>query len=146
ATPPATAADRTAAEHCFMALLGYVWMYASDAFEKYRQAHGLNLTQSRILFTLSGGTPLSLDEIVARSFLPREPAEDAIDSLSVRGFVTRQNDAFSLTKSGRELFARLGAQVERFESEQFVGIAKQDIDAARKVLESLHDRLKPRAS
>ena len=33
-----------------MALLAYVEMYASDAFDKHRQSQGLNITQSRILF------------------------------------------------------------------------------------------------
>jgi flavin reductase (DIM6/NTAB) family NADH-FMN oxidoreductase RutF len=60
-----------------MALLAYVEMYASEAFDKYRQSQGLNITQSRILFALSGGNQLPLDEIIARSFLPRDSAEDA---------------------------------------------------------------------
>jgi hypothetical protein len=67
-----------------MALLAYVQMYASEAFDKYRESQGLNITQSRILFVLSGGNQLSLEEIVARSFLPRDSAEDALDSLTER--------------------------------------------------------------
>ena len=43
-----------------MALLAYVEMYASDAFDKYRQSQGLNITQSRILFAPSAGNQLSL--------------------------------------------------------------------------------------
>lgn len=139
----ATAADRPVRDLRFMALLAHVEMYASDAFETYRQSQGLNLSQSRVLFALSSGQPAQLNEVMGRSFLPREPAEDAIDSLSERGYVTRQSDAFSLTESGRALFTNLVAQIERFEAEQFAGIAREDISAARRVLERLYDRLKP---
>jgi flavin reductase (DIM6/NTAB) family NADH-FMN oxidoreductase RutF/DNA-binding MarR family transcriptional regulator len=143
ATSPVAAANELVAGQRFMALLGHVWMYASDAFDKHRQTQGLNLAQSRILFALSGGAALRLAEVIDRSFLVRESAEDAIDSLSVRGFVTRLDDAFFLTDTGRDLFGRLVAQIERFESEQLAGIAKQDIDTTRKVLEKLYERVKP---
>jgi DNA-binding MarR family transcriptional regulator len=57
--------------------------------------------------------------------------------------VVRVGDGFTLTDDGHTLFARLVAQIERFESEQLAGMAKQDLDAARKVLERLYERLKP---
>ena len=126
-----------------MALLAYVEMYASEAFDKYRQSQGLNITQSRILFALSGGNQLPLDEIIARSFLPRDSAEDALDSLTERGFVGAQPKAFALTESGRNLFTRLIAQLGKFEAEQFSGISKQDLAVTRRVLEKLYDRLRP---
>jgi flavin reductase (DIM6/NTAB) family NADH-FMN oxidoreductase RutF/DNA-binding MarR family transcriptional regulator/AraC-like DNA-binding protein len=139
----ATAADKPVHDLRFMALLAYVEMYASDAFDKYRQSQGLNLSQSRVLFALSAGQPAQLNEVMGRSFLPRESAEDAIDSLSERGYVTRQGDAFSLTENGKALFTNLVAQIERFEAEQLAGIPREDIAVTRKVLEKLYDRLKP---
>jgi flavin reductase (DIM6/NTAB) family NADH-FMN oxidoreductase RutF/DNA-binding MarR family transcriptional regulator len=126
-----------------MALLAYVEMYASEAFDKYRQSQGLNITQSRILFALSGGNQLSLEEIIARSFLPRDSAEDALDSLTERGYVGGQPKAFALTESGRNLFMRLIAQLGKFEAEQFNGISQQDLAVTRRVLEKLYDRLRP---
>jgi DNA-binding MarR family transcriptional regulator len=142
-TSRAAAASEPASKQRFIPLLGHVWMYASDAFDKHRQAQGLNLAQSRILFALRGGATLRLDEIMSRSFVAREPAEDAIDNLATRGMVVRVGDGFTLTDDGHTLFARLVAQIERFESEQLAGMAKQDLDAARKVLERLYERLKP---
>jgi flavin reductase (DIM6/NTAB) family NADH-FMN oxidoreductase RutF/DNA-binding MarR family transcriptional regulator len=139
---PATAAAQPVRGLHFIALLKYVEMYASDAFDKYRQSQGLNLSQSRILFALSSGQPAQLNEVIGRSFLPPESAEDAIDSLLERGSVTRQGEAFSLTEGGQALFASLVAQIERFEVEQLAGIPQEDIGVARKVLESLYDRLK----
>jgi flavin reductase (DIM6/NTAB) family NADH-FMN oxidoreductase RutF/DNA-binding MarR family transcriptional regulator len=126
-----------------MALLAYVEMYASEAFDKYRQSQGLNITQSRILFALSGGNQLSLEEVIARSFLPRDSAEDALDSLTERGCVAGQPRAFALTESGRNLFTRLIAQLGKFEAEQFSGISQQDLAVTRRVLEKLYDRLRP---
>ena len=126
-----------------MALLAYVEMYASEAFDKYRQSQGLNITQSRILFVLSGDTQLSLEEIVARSFLPREFAEDALDSLTERGYVAGQPKAFALTESGCNLFTRFIAQLDKFEDEQLSGISQQDLAVTRRVLEKLYDRLRP---
>jgi DNA-binding MarR family transcriptional regulator len=126
-----------------MALLAYVEMYASDAFDKYRQSQGLNITQSRILFALSGGNQLSLEEIVARFFLPRESAEDALDSLTERGYVAGQPKAFALTENGRNLFTRLLVQLDKFEVEQLSGISQQDLAVTRRVLEKLHERLRP---
>jgi len=92
-----------------MAVLAYVEMYVSDAFDKYRQSQGLNIAQSRILFALSGGNQWS--QIVARSFLPRDSAEDALDSLTGRDYVVGQPKAASLTESGRDLFTRLLVQL-----------------------------------
>ncbi len=126
-----------------MALLAYVEMYASEAFDKYRQSQGLNITQSRILFVLSGGNQLSLEEIVARSFLPHDSAEDALDSLAEGGYVAGQPKAFALTESGRNLFTGLIAQLDKFEDEQLSGISQQDLAATRRVLEKLYDRLRP---
>src|SRR6516164_2308087 len=94
-------AELNVSEMRLMALLAYVEMYASDAFDRYRQSQGLNIAQSRILFALSGGNQLSLEEIVARSFLPRDSAEDALDSLTGKGYVAGQPSAFALTESGR---------------------------------------------
>jgi DNA-binding MarR family transcriptional regulator len=139
----ATAAERPVRDLRFMALLKYVEMYASAAFDKYRQSQGLNLSQSRVLFALSSGQPAQMNEVMVRSLLPREPAEDAIDSLSERGYVRRQGDAFSLTESGRALFTNLVALIEQFEVEQLAGIPQEDIGVARNVLERLYGRLKP---
>jgi flavin reductase (DIM6/NTAB) family NADH-FMN oxidoreductase RutF/DNA-binding MarR family transcriptional regulator len=139
----AKAADKPVGDLHFMALLAYVEMYASDAFDKHRQSQGLNLSQSRVLFALSAGQPAQLNDIMARSFQPREPVEDAIDSLSERGYLTRQGDTFSLTETGQALFTKLVAQIERFEFEQLAGIPQEDIAVARRVLEKLYDRLRP---
>jgi flavin reductase (DIM6/NTAB) family NADH-FMN oxidoreductase RutF/DNA-binding MarR family transcriptional regulator len=125
-----------------MALLAYVEMYASEAFDKHRQSQGLNITQSRILFALSGGNQLSLEEIIARSFLPRDSAEDALDSLTERGYIAGQLNAFALTESGRNLFTRLIAQLGKFEAEQLSSISQQDLAVTRSVLEKLYDRLR----
>jgi len=76
-----------------MTLLTRVQLYLSAAFDKYRQLQGLNITHTRILSVLSGGNQLSLEEIVARSFLPRDSAEDALDSLIEKGYVGRQTAA-----------------------------------------------------
>jgi flavin reductase (DIM6/NTAB) family NADH-FMN oxidoreductase RutF/DNA-binding MarR family transcriptional regulator len=141
-SPSAESAAEPVADLRFMALLAHVEMYASDAFDKHRQAQGLNLSQSRILFALSTGGA-SLNQIMGRWFLAREPAEDALESLSLRGYVTQDDHTFSLTDSGRALFAKLVAEIERFESEQLAGIPKQDIDTTRQVLEKLYTRLKP---
>ena len=51
--------------------------------------------------------------------------------------------AYALTDAGRALCSRLTGHVERFESEHLNGISKQDIAAARRVLEHLYERLRP---
>ena len=56
-------------------------------------------------------------EIIARSFLPRDSAEDALDSLTEWGYVGGQP--------------------------QFSGISQQDLAVTRRVLEKLYDRLRP---
>jgi DNA-binding MarR family transcriptional regulator len=86
---------------------------------------------------------LSLEEIVARSFLPRDSADDALDSLTERGYVAGQPKAFALTESGRNLFTRLLVQLDKFEVEQLIGISQQDLAVTRSVLERLYDRLRP---
>ena len=86
---------------------------------------------------------MSLEDIIARSFLPRDSAEDALDSLTERGYVGGQPIAFALTESGRNLFTRLIAQLGKFEAEQFSGISQQDLAVTRGVLEKLYDRLRP---
>ena len=85
---------------------------------------------------------MSLEEIVVRSFLPRDSAEDALDSLTQRGYVGGQLKAFALTESGRNLFTRLIAQLGKFEAEQLSGISQQDLAVTRSVLEKLYDRLR----
>jgi 4-hydroxyphenylacetate 3-hydroxylase, reductase component len=126
-----------------MTLLTRVQLYLSAVFDKYRQSQGLNITHTRILSVLSGGNQLSLEEIVARSFLPRDSAEDALDSLTERGHVAGQPKALALTKSGRNLFTRLLVQLDKFEVEQLSGISQQDIAVTRSALEKLYDRLRP---
>ena len=135
-------AELNVSEMRLMALLAYVQMYASEAFDKYRQSQGLNIAQGRILFVLSGENQLSLQEIVARSFLPRDSAEDALDSLTERGYVGGRLKAFALTESGRNLFTRLIAQLDKFEAEQLSGISQQDLAVTRSVLEKLYGRLR----
>ena len=135
-------AELNVSEMRLMALLAYVQMYASEAFDKYRQSQGLNIAQGRILFVLSGENQLSLQEIVARSFLPRDSAEDALDSLTERGYVGGRLKAFALTESGRSLFTRLVAELAKFEAEQLSGISQQDLAVTRSVLEKLYGRLR----
>ena len=84
----------------------------------------------------------SLEEIVARSFLLRDSAEDALDSLTERGYVAGQPKAFALTESGRNLFTRLLVKLDKFEIEQLSGIL-QDLAVMRSMLEKLYDRLRP---
>jgi flavin reductase (DIM6/NTAB) family NADH-FMN oxidoreductase RutF/DNA-binding MarR family transcriptional regulator len=129
----------------FMALIGYVAMYASGAFDKYRQSQGLNLTQSRVMFALSGGSPMSLQDVVVRAVLTRESAEDAIDSLVERKFVQQENERFVLTESGTQLSLSLTEQIARFQAEQLDQIPQQDIAVARTVLERLFVRLNPQS-
>jgi flavin reductase (DIM6/NTAB) family NADH-FMN oxidoreductase RutF/DNA-binding MarR family transcriptional regulator len=126
-----------------MALLAYVEMYASDAFDQYRQSEGLNLPQSRTVFALNTADMLSMDEIVRRTFLPPASIEDTLPSLVDRQFVTMSDGADVLTDAGRALCSRLTGHVERFESEHLYGISKSDVTAARRVLEHLYERLKP---
>ncbi len=126
-----------------MALLAYVEMYASDAFDQYRQSEGLNLPQSRTVFALNTADMLSMDEIVRRTFLPPASIEDTLPSLVDRQLVTMSDGAYVLTDAGRELCSRLTGHVERFESEHLYGISKSDVTAARRVLEHLYERLKP---
>ena len=124
-------------------LLAYVEMYASDAFDRYRQSEGVNLAQSRTVFTLSTADALSMEEIVRRTLLPPASIEDALPGLVDRHFVAANAGAYTLTDDGRALCSRLTAHVERFESEYLNGISKQDITATRRVLEQLYERLKP---
>ena len=126
-----------------MALLAYVEMYASDAFDQYRQSEGLNLPQSRTVFALSTADALSMEEIVRRTFLQPASIEDALPSLVDRHFVAPNDGAYTLTDAGRALCSRLTAHVERFEVEHLDGISKQNIAATRRVLERLYERLKP---
>ncbi len=126
-----------------MTLLAYVEMYASDAFEKHRQAEGLSLPQSRAMFALSSGNALRIDEVVRRSLLSRYSADDALVDLVGRGYVTTSDGMFSLAERGRDLFVKLTTQIDRFETDQLHGIPQQDLAATRKVLETLYDRLKP---
>jgi len=136
------ARSRTRDMH-LVTLLSRVEMRASDAFERYRQSEGLNLPQSRTIFALGSAKEMSFDEIVQRSNLPRESVEDALSNLAERRFIGSSNGAFSLTDSGRNLFAKLLTQIDRFETEQFKDIPRRDLAVAREVLEKLYDRLKP---
>ena len=46
-------------------------------------------------------------------------------------------------QSGRNLFTRLIAQLDKFEDEQLSGISQQDLAVTHRVLEKLYDRLRP---
>ncbi|HYZ30935.1 MAG TPA: flavin reductase [Crenalkalicoccus sp.] len=143
APPSGAGGKRQVQELRLMALLAYVEMYASDAFDRYRQSEGLNLPQSRTVFVLNTAGALPMDEIVRRTVLPPASIEDALPSLVDRHFVAANDGAYTLTDAGRALCSRLTAHVERFESEHLNGISKQDIAATHRVLEQLHERLKP---
>ena len=52
-----------------------------------------------------------------------------MSSLTERGYVAGQSKAFALTESGRNLFTRLIAQLDKFEYEQLSGISQQDLAA-----------------
>ena len=103
------------------------------------------LTQSRVMFALSGGASMSLQDIVVRAVLTRESAEDAIDSLVERKFVQQENERFVLTESGTQLSLSLTEQIARFQAEQLDQIPQQDIAVARTVLERLFVRLNPQS-
>ena len=143
APPSGAGGKRQAQDLRLMALLAYVEMYASDAFDRYRQSEGLNLAQSRTVFALSAADTLSMEEVVRRTVLPPASIEDALPSLVDRHFVAANDGAYALTDAGRALCSRLTGHVERFESEHLNGISKQDIAAARRVLEHLYERLRP---
>jgi flavin reductase (DIM6/NTAB) family NADH-FMN oxidoreductase RutF/DNA-binding MarR family transcriptional regulator len=142
-SPSSAGGKRQVQDLRLMALLAYVEMYASDAFDRYRQSEGLNLAQSRTVFALSAADALSMEEIVRRTVLPPVSIEDALPGLVDRHFVATNDGAYTLTDAGRALCSRLTAHVERFESEYLTGIAQQDITAMRRVLEQLYERLKP---
>ncbi len=84
-----------------------------------------------------------MEEIVRRTVLPPASIEDALPGLVDRHFVAANDGAYALTDAGRALCSRLTGHVERFESEHLNGISKQDIAAARRVLEHLYERLRP---
>ena len=64
---------------------------------------------------------MPIDEIVRRSYLTRISADDALVSLAERRYVAENEGKFSLTESGRDLFSKLKAQIDRFEAEQLHG-------------------------
>ena len=138
---PSAGGGRQVQDLRLMALLAYVEMYASDAFDQYRQSEGLNLPQSRTVFALSTTDALSMEEVVRRTFLPPGSTEDSLPSLVDRHFVAVNDGAYTLTDAGRALCSRLTAHVERFESEHLNGVSRQDIAATRRVLEHLYERL-----
>jgi flavin reductase (DIM6/NTAB) family NADH-FMN oxidoreductase RutF/DNA-binding MarR family transcriptional regulator len=143
AAPSGAGGKRQVQDLRLMALLAYVEMYASDAFDRYRQSEGVNLPQSRTVFVLSAAGALSTEEIVRRTVLPPASIEDALPSLVDRHFVAANDGAYTLTDAGRALCSRLTAHVERFESEHLRSISKQDIAATHRVLKQLYERLKP---
>lgn len=123
-----------------MSLLTYVATYASEAFDAYRQAEGVNLLQSRTIFALGAG-PAGIDDVLRRSDLSRLSAEDTLASLAERGLVAAQDGRYGLTESGRALLAKLAGQLDRFQAELFAGLPETDLAAARRVLEALYRQL-----
>ena len=130
----------------FTTLLALVGMYASAAFEEFRQAEGIDLAQGRVLFALRTGNAATLDQIVSQSYLTRISAEDAVMSLSERRCVTCLEGRFALTETGQELRAKLAPQFDRFEAVQLAGIPARDLAVARSVLHTLHARFRPEAA
>ena len=130
----------------FTTMLALVGMYASVAFDKFRQGEGIDLPQGRVLFALRNGNTATLDQIVTQSYLTRISAEDALTSLEERQCVTCLEGRFALTESGQELRAKLAPQFDRFEAVQLAGIPAQDLAVAQGVLHTLHARLRSEAS
>src|SRR4051794_1203397 len=97
ASRPSAGGGRQVQDLRLMALLAYVEMYASDAFDQYRQSEGLNPPQSRTVFALSTADALSMKEVVRRTFLPPGSTEDALPSLVDRHFVAVSDGAYTLT-------------------------------------------------
>lgn len=130
------------AELRFMSLLSYVAIYASTAFDAYRQSEGVSLLQSRAIFALAAG-PAMLEEVLRRSDLSRPSAADTLAGLAERGLIATQDGRFGLTTNGQALLAKLVGQLDRFEAGLFADVAKADRAAGRRVLEALYRRLNP---
>jgi flavin reductase (DIM6/NTAB) family NADH-FMN oxidoreductase RutF/DNA-binding MarR family transcriptional regulator len=125
-----------------MSLMSCAASYASDAFDRYRQSEGVNLSQSRATFALGAG-PAGIEDVLRRSDLSRPSAEDALASLAERGLVAADAGRYGLTASGRALLAKLAEQLDRFEAGLLEGVPAADVAAARRVLETLCRRLDP---
>jgi flavin reductase (DIM6/NTAB) family NADH-FMN oxidoreductase RutF len=122
-------------------LLGAVGSALSSEADKVRYVNGVDFAQGRTIFTLRYGGRLTVDEIVAVSYLTRQATEDALSVLMERQLVSASEGVYVLSEKGADLLRTLMAAFEHLDRLQLGALPKDDQICLRRVLTDLHLRL-----
>ncbi|WP_315835779.1 flavin reductase [Bradyrhizobium prioriisuperbiae] len=107
----------------------------SRRFERHREEQGLNADQTRVLIDVFDNPGCSTEQLVAKSFLRRGVAEDAISALVERGYLSRDAaGALHLTDDGVRRRQIIFQRWTTFERGELAGVAADDIESARRVM------------
>lgn len=136
-SPQVPSAEGLSEDFSFVKLLSAASLHMSASFEVQRRALGLTTESARILNRLLE-SPRSVDILERLTFLGRSATSDALADLIERGLVQAQHDdLLALTAQGRRTAEALAASAAQFAQEKTGAIAKHDIAAVRRVLQTL---------
>lgn len=141
---PDAKAAAAAGRETMLTLLRKAYGRLSGDFQRHRNAEGLSVNQGRALTHLEQHSTSSLEAVARHCFLGLEDAEEAVAALISRGYAVRGSDGVvGVSPEGRERLNAIREQALAFEAERFGTLPESDLDAARRVLQSLARDLTP---
>lgn len=131
----------SASEMPLLSLLKSTAQKLSGQFEEHREALGMTLATSRMLNALGDGV-CTLDALERATYLGQTSTEEALNEMLAHGHVTHSatSGEYTLTDSGRSKVQALRQRAMDFTSQKLKGLTAQEIETAKKVMDSLQVR------
>jgi 4-hydroxyphenylacetate 3-hydroxylase, reductase component len=138
----ATGGPVTGTHPSLLTLLSWAQYRASLNFEKHRQAEGVSLIQSRIIYALYDQPGIALNALVKRTYLSKTAADDAIAELIERRLVVWQlSGTLALTEAGIEVRDRIYKRSASFHAETLAWAPTETVETVRNFLKDYSNHL-----
>jgi flavin reductase (DIM6/NTAB) family NADH-FMN oxidoreductase RutF/DNA-binding MarR family transcriptional regulator len=122
----------------FVVLLNRAYNRMRSAMEEERKNENLDLSESRVLSAISTFPSRSFDVLLPITFLERRTAEDALATLSKKGFVDRgPGGTLTLSRSGSAAMDTLFRNTLNIEKQILASVSDEDLRTTERTLKTI---------
>ncbi len=123
--------------------IGY-WLKRVDialtaGIDQIQLVHGINRTDWQVLHSIKQEAPISRSSIAntMQAFASEDELSNALNKMIAKGWLTSQDDIYSLTVSGEVFYEDCLAQQSRFRKKAMQGIRNDDYETTVTTLQQI---------
>nr|WP_314256853.1 flavin reductase family protein [uncultured Devosia sp.] len=136
--PPSADGAVVAEDLPLLPLLFRAYHQMSAEFDEHRRAEGTTISEGRTLAALYQSPDIDLQTLLAKTFLGRRDAEDAVRDLTSRGLLMQSgNGQLRLTNAGVETRLAISRRWEQFQNDRLSQFSAKEKFTTKDVLSRL---------